>query len=203
MSNHYYDRNPQTDHHRKQWSFELLGKNFHFITDSGVFSKNIVDYGSRTLINAFSWNSLPAGKILEIGCGYGPIGLALAQATGRQVEMVDINERALDLAKQNARVNQVESVDIHFSDIYQELHDEKYAAIISNPPIRAGKKVVHQILTEAFDHLKGAGTLTIVIQKKQGAPSAKKKMADTFGNAQILRKDKGYYIIQSKKEESQ
>ena len=148
-----------------------------------------MDYGSRVLIDAFDWEELPdEGKILDVGCGYGPIGLALAFATQRFVEMVDINERAVSLAQGNAKRNQIEQVDIHQSNIYEVLHEETYAAIVSNPPIRAGKKVVHEILTGAYPRL------------KQGAPSAQKKMEETFGNAEIVTKDKGYYIIKSVKE---
>ncbi len=170
------------------------------MTDSGVFSRDTVDYGSRVLIDAFEWGELPEGSLLDVGCGYGPVGLALAYASQRPVEMIDINQRAVDLAKGNAQRNGIEQVDIHQSNIYAQLNQPAYAAILSNPPIRAGKEVVHEILTGAFPLLKAGGTLTIVIQKKQGAPSAQKKMQETFGNAEIIKKDKGYYIIQSVKE---
>lgn len=199
MSNHYYTEQPTLAHQLDRWSFELKGKNFSFLTDSGVFSKKTVDYGSRVLIDTFEWAMLPEGKILDVGCGYGPIGLSLAFATKRAVEMVDINQRAVYLAQENAKNNQIEQTDIHTSNIYETLNEKSYAAIVSNPPIRAGKKVVHEILTGAFHLLKEGGTLTVVIQKKQGAPSAEKKMAEIFGNVEILKKDKGYYILQSTK----
>ena len=169
------------------------------MTDSGVFSRGIVDYGSRVLIEHFEAEDLPAGTLLDVGCGYGPIGLALAHQTQRPVEMIDVNNRAVELAQENAKRNGIEA-DIHQSNIYETLHQETYAAIISNPPIRAGKKVVHQILIEAEPLLKVGGSLTIVIQKKQGAPSAKSRMEEVFGNAEIVAKDKGYYIIRSIKE---
>ena len=201
MTNHYYSQDPTTEHDFEQWSFELKGKNFQFVTDSGVFSRETVDFGSRVLIDTFNWEELPVdGKILDVGCGYGPIGLAIAFASQRFVEMVDINSRAVELAQGNANRNGIKQVDIHQSNIYEAVHEETYAAIVSNPPIRAGKKVVHEILTEAYPRLKSGGTLTIVIQKKQGAPSAKSKMAETFGNAEIVHKEKGYYIIKSIKE---
>ncbi|MGX7196329.1 class I SAM-dependent methyltransferase [Enterococcus olivae] len=202
MSNHYYSEKPQTAHDFEEWDFELKGKNFHFVTDSGVFSRETVDYGSRVLIDAFDWEELPEGPILDLGCGYGPIGLSISFASERLVEMVDVNQRAVDLAQRNAQRNGIEKIEIHSSYIYETLNHESYAAILSNPPIRAGKQVVHEILTEAYPRLKVGGTLTIVIQKKQGAPSAQKKMKDTFGNAEIIKKDKGYYIIQSVKEEA-
>lgn len=200
MSNHYYTEEPTLAHQLERWSFELRDKNFSFLTDSGVFSKKTVDYGSRVLIDTFDWQKLPEGKILDVGCGYGPIGLSLAHASKRSVEMVDINQRAVYLAQENAKINQIENVDIHASNIYETLNEKEYAAIVSNPPIRAGKKVVHEILTGAEALLKTGGTLTVVIQKKQGAPSAEKKMNEVFGNVEILKKDKGYYILQSVKE---
>ncbi|WP_159722391.1 class I SAM-dependent methyltransferase [Enterococcus sp. CSURQ0835] len=199
MTNHYYTENPETPHDFEAWSFALRGKNFQFVTDSGVFSRNTVDYGSRVLIEHFSFEELPAGTLLDVGCGYGPIGLALAAAGNHPVELIDINQRAVDLAQGNARRNQI-TADIHQSNLYETLHQTEYAAIISNPPIRAGKQVVHEILTGAESRLKTGGTLTVVIQKKQGAPSAKKKMAETFGNVAIVSKDKGYYILKSVKE---
>jgi 16S rRNA (guanine1207-N2)-methyltransferase len=200
MTNHYYTEQPDTAHDLEQWSFELKGKKFQFVTDSGVFSRETVDYGSRVLIDAFTWTELPEGKILDVGCGYGPIGLALAYASQLPVEMVDINQRAVGLAEGNAKRNHIENVEVHQSNIYEEVKDT-YAAIVSNPPIRAGKKVVHEILTGAYPRLKKGGTLTIVIQKKQGAPSAQKKMEETFGNVEIVTKDKGYYILKSIKED--
>ncbi|MDT2702967.1 class I SAM-dependent methyltransferase [Enterococcus dongliensis] len=199
MANHYYSENPETAHDLHQWSFELAGKNFQFVTDSGVFSRGTVDYGSRVLIEHFEAEDLPAGTLLDVGCGYGPIGLALAHRTQRPVEMIDVNNRAVELAQENAKRNGIEA-DIHQSNIYETLHQETYAVIISNPPIRAGKKVVHQILIEAEPLLEVGGSLTIVIQKKQGAPSAKSRMEEVFGNAEIVAKDKGYYIIRSIKE---
>lgn len=200
MTNHYYSERPDTEHDFGEWSFELRGKTFHFTTDSGVFSRGTVDYGSRVLIDAFQWEELPEGTILDVGCGYGPIGLSLAFASERPVEMIDINERAVELAQRNAKINRIENVTIHQSNIYETLNQEEYAAIVSNPPIRAGKKVVHEILSGAHARLKTAGTLTVVIQKKQGAPSAEKKMAEVFGNVEIVTKDKGYYILRSVKE---
>ena len=200
MNNHYYTENPDLAHDLEQWSFELRGKKFQFLTDSGVFSRNTVDFGSRVLIDAFEWENLPEGKLLDVGCGYGPIGLTLASLSGRTVEMIDVNQRAVALAQENAKKNHVENVDIHTSNIYADTHEQQYAAIISNPPIRAGKKVVHEILSEAHPRLLVGGTLTVVIQKKQGAPSAEKKMTEVFGNVEIVTKDKGYYILKSVKE---
>lgn len=199
MGNHYYTNQPEVAHDRKKWTFPLRGKNFTFITDSNVFSKGTVDFGSRVLIDAFDDTNLPEGDILDVGCGYGPIGLSLAHSTGRHVEMVDVNERAVELAKENADLNGIKHVTVYPSNIYEKVERTDFAAVVSNPPIRAGKSVVHGIIEESYDKLVKSGTLTIVIQKKQGAPSAKKKMEEIFGNAEVVAKEKGYFIIVSEK----
>ncbi|AST84719.1 MULTISPECIES: class I SAM-dependent methyltransferase [Latilactobacillus] len=197
MTDYYYSKNPEVEHAEKNWTFELRGFNFKFTTDNGVFSKNTVDYGSRALLDAVDLSETPAGPILDMGCGYGPIGMTLAKlAPERQIDMVDVNERALGLAQKNCDLNQIQNVAIFESAEYQNV-TAQYAAILTNPPIRAGKAVVQNILKGAYDHLLPDGELDVVIQKKQGAPSAKQLMADTFGNVQIIHKDKGYYILQS------
>lgn len=201
MSNHYYTKNPEVASKETSWTYRLKNKEFRFISDSGVFSKNTIDFGSRLLIETFQLAEDVKGDILDVGCGYGPMGLAAAFAyPERQVEMVDVNERALSLARRNAEVNNIHNVKIYESSTYDRVETGKqFAAIISNPPIRAGKQIVHRILSEAHPHLVPGGTLTVVIQKKQGAPSAEKKMLEVFGNAEVIVRDKGYWIIRSVK----
>lgn len=201
MSNHYYTKNPETESKETSWTFPLRGREFRFISDSGVFSKKTIDFGSRLLIETFRLNEEVAGDILDVGCGYGPMGLALAHAyPARLVEMVDVNERALSLARRNAEANNIRNVKVYESNTYDQVPEgRQFAAIVSNPPIRAGKQVVHRILSEAHTHLLSGGTLTVVIQKKQGAPSAEQKMLEVFGNVAVIERDKGYWIIQSVK----
>ena len=142
----------------------------------------------------------PEGKLLDVGCGYGPLGLTLAKLDpSRSIEMVDINERALALAQKNAEDNHIKNVSIYASSLYANVEHQKFAGIFSNPPIRAGKKTVHAILEEAIFYLKKEGYLTIVIQRKQGAPSAQKKMEAVFGNVERISLDNGYWILQSQK----
>ncbi|MBC2170591.1 class I SAM-dependent methyltransferase [Listeria booriae] len=201
MSNkHYYTKNSDLDHNRKTWNFELRGSSIKFISDAGVFSKTTVDFGSRLLIESFEATS-PAGKFLDVGCGYGPIGLAFAKSYPEaQVDMVDVNDRALELSVENAKNNGLENVRVFESSVYDAVADCDYTDIISNPPIRAGKKVVHEILSKSFEHLQTGGSLWIVIQKKQGGPSAAAKMEEVFGNVEVVAKDKGYFIYRSVKE---
>ena len=191
----YYAENPDSAHDIHELKVTLLGQSFTFLTDSGVFSKKMVDYGSQVLLNTLDFEK---GKtLLDLGCGYGPLGISLAKVQGVKPTMVDINNRAIDLAKRNAQKNGVEA-DIFQSDIYEKVNGT-FDYIISNPPIRAGKQVVHTIISQSINYLKVGGNLTIVIQKKQGAPSAKAKMEEVFGNVEILKRDKGYYILRSEK----
>ncbi len=192
----YYAENPDAAHDIHELRVDLLGEKMTFLTDAGVFSKKMVDFGSQLLLKCLEVNQ--GETVLDVGCGYGPLGLSLAKAYGVQATMVDINNRALDLARQNAERNKVEAT-IFQSNIYEQVED-KFDHVISNPPIRAGKQVVHEIIEKSQDFLETGGDLTIVIQKKQGAPSAKSKMEEVFGNCEIVKKDKGYYILRSVKE---
>lgn len=191
----YYDEHPDAQNDIHELQVVLLGERMKFLTDAGVFSKKMIDFGSQVLLSCLSFQQ--GETVLDVGCGYGPLGLSLVKAQGIHATMVDVNTRALDLAKKNAALNKVEAT-IFQSNVYDQV-EGSFDHIISNPPIRAGKKVVHQVLSGSFDHLNPGGDLTIVIQKKQGAPSAKAKMEEVFGNCEILKKDKGYYILRSEK----
>ena len=196
MSKMYYAENPDAAHDIHDLRVELLGHKLTFLTDAGVFSKKMIDFGSQLLLKCLELEK--GERVLDVGCGYGPLGITLVKAYGVQATMVDINNRALDLARKNAERNQV-SATIFQSNIYEQV-EGKFDHVISNPPIRAGKQVVHEIIEKSKDFLEDDGDLTIVIQKKQGAPSAKSKMEDVFGNCEIVKKDKGYYILRSVKE---
>ena len=196
MSKMYYAEDPDATHDIHELRVELLGQKMTFLTDAGVFSKKMVDFGSQLLLKCLEVNQ--GETVLDLGCGYGPLGLSLAKAYGVQATMVDINNRALDLARQNAERNKVEAT-IFQSNIYEQV-EGTFDHVISNPPIRAGKQVVHEIIEKSIDYLVDGGDLTIVIQKKQGAPSAKNKMEEVFGNCEVVKKDKGYYILRSVKE---
>ena len=196
MSKMYYAENPDAAHDIHELRVDLLGEKMTFLTDAGVFSKKMIDFGSQLLLKCLEVDE--GETVLDVGCGYGPVGLSLAKAYGVQATMVDINNRALDLARQNAERNKVEAT-IFQSNIYEQV-EGTFDHVISNPPIRAGKQVVHEIIEKSKDLLETGGDLTIVIQKKQGAPSANSKMEEVFGNCEIVKKDKGYYILRSVKE---
>lgn len=195
MTKMYFAENPDAKHDIHELNVELLGQQLTFLTDAGVFSKKMIDYGSRVLLSVLDFEA--GERVLDVGCGYGPLGLTLAKAQGVAATMVDINQRALDLAQKNAERNQI-SAEILQSNVYEKVSGI-FDHIISNPPIRAGKQVVHEVISGSYGHLTEGGDLTLVIQKKQGAPSAKSKMETVFGNCEIVKKDKGYYILRSEK----
>ena len=195
MTKMYFAENPDAKHDIHELNVELLGQRLTFLTDAGVFSKKMIDFGSRVLLSVLDFEA--GERVLDVGCGYGPLGLTLAKAQGVTATMVDINQRALDLAQKNAERNQV-SAHIFQSNVYEKVSGI-FDHIISNPPIRAGKQVVHEVISGSYEHLTEGGDLTLVIQKKQGAPSAKSKMEAVFSNCEIVKKDKGYYILRSEK----
>ncbi|ASK61666.1 16S rRNA methyltransferase [Virgibacillus phasianinus] len=197
MSEHYFSQKPQSKSSPKTWSYRLREKEYTFTSDYGVFSKNEIDYGSRLLITKLTEPKV-SGDVLDLGCGYGPIGIAIANAyPDRRVVLADVNERALQLAEQNAMQNWVKNVQCISSDRFSNLTEYTFAAIVTNPPIRAGKKVVHAMIEESKSALKKNGELWVVIQKKQGAPSAKEKLMDVFGNAEVVARDKGYFLLKA------
>ncbi|MGG6312223.1 class I SAM-dependent methyltransferase [Paenibacillus macerans] len=198
MSDHYYTSRPKAAHDRKMWDATLRGQTYRFISDAGVFAKGGVDFGSRTLIEAMD---IPMdAEVLDIGCGYGPIGLTAARLAGRgHVTMIDVNGRAVELAKENAAANKVDNVTILESDLFAAVGDRQFDVVLTNPPIRAGKATVHAIFEGAFERLRSGGALWVVIQKKQGAPSAKEKLESLFSRVEEVTKDKGYRIFKAVK----
>lgn len=195
----YYATNPIVDHDEHVIDYQIDGIDLKFTTDAGVFSKKRVDYGSGVLIKEMVKVAFPNDNILDVGTGYGPLGLFAAKLWPEQtVEMVDVNERGLKLAQKNAALNGINNVKIYSSDVYNQVEiTKKFGLILTNPPIRAGKNVVANILTEAKVHLVENGIILVVIQKKQGEPSARKLLRNTFGNCTILKRDKGYYVLQA------
>ncbi len=196
---HYYTNNMELKSDETRIYFQYKNHNIILASDYGVFSKEKVDYGTRVLLDAIDIKE-NIGKILDVGCGYGTIGVSLKkQYPHLSVEMIDVNERAVYLANQSIKYNDLENIIAYKSYAYENV-EGCFDIILSNPPIRAGKKVVFEILEGAYNHLNKNGEMIVVIQKKQGAPSAKKKLEDIFGNCEIIKRDKGYFILKSVKE---
>lgn len=198
MSNQYFENNPNLKSEQVELTYYIKGLMMRFYSDNGVFSKNRVDFGSSLLLKTLP--SLEHKDILDVGCGYGPIGLTIAKTNPSSfVHMIDVNERAVSLAMKNKTLNKIENAEIFVSDIYEKVN-RKYDCIVTNPPIRAGKKVVWAITLGALEYLLPNGEMWCVIQKKQGAESLIKGLKTVFSNVEIVEKDKGYCIIRSKKD---
>lgn len=194
---HYFSENPSTAHELRRFEYEVKGHKIFFTTDKGVFSRLNVDKGSDLMINAMPENL--SGSLLDMGCGYGAIGLSLAKINpSLHVTMVDINQRAVELAIKNAKANKIDNVTIFKSDGFSEVTG-LFDYIVTNPPIRAGKEVVHSILEQSIEHLREGGMLYVVIQKKQGGPSAVDKLMYVYGNCEKIVKSGGYWVLRSRK----
>ena len=170
----------------------VSGRKFIFLTDNGVFSKDGLDFGSRLLLETIPLEEV-GGKILDMGCGYGVFGIILSKLTSSYVDMVDVNLRAMHLAERNAKLNGVSNVNIFESNVYENVSG-KYSTIVTNPPIRAGKKVVYDILMNAKDYLDENGKLFLVIRKEQGAKSLIVDLKKIY-TVEVLEKSKGFYIL--------
>lgn len=192
---HYFTDNRNLEENRKEIPFRFLGVYYTFITDNGVFSKSEVDFGTWVLLKTICKENLGT-RMLDLGCGYGVVGVVCKkQFQELDILSVDVNPRAVELAKLNAEKNQVE-INVDESDCYSNVTGT-FTSIVTNPPIRAGKQVIYKMFEEAFDFLDVNGVLWIVIRKQQGAPSAKKKIEEIFGNCEIVEKEKGYYILKA------
>ncbi len=187
----HYFTNTNVKSNLQNFTVKMLDKEFVFNTDNGVFSKNGLDFGSRLLINNLIKENL-SGEILEVGCGYGIIGIILSLVLNVKVDMIDVNQRAIHLTEMNLKQNK-SLANVFYSDCYENIN-KKYDYIITNPPIRAGKKIVYKILREAKNYLKENGSLYFVMRKEQGALSTIKDMQDIY-KITILEKSKGYLII--------
>ena len=168
---------------------------FTLWSDNGVFCKDRLDFGTRLLLEHIDWNNV-SGRVLDIGCGYGPIGITAKKLTSCDLVMCDVNKRALHLCERNLKENKEEALVVE-SNCYENITGT-FNTIITNPPIRAGKKVVYEILFGAKDYLIDGGSLYLVIHKDQGAKSVIKDLEKEY-NVEILEKDKGFFVIKCKK----
>ena len=192
---HYYTDNKNLDSNKKEFTYYFANKVFTFTTDNGVFSKNNVDYGSYVLIKTIYKLDL-GNSLLDYGSGYGPIGIILKTFNPHlEVDMVDVNSRAIDLARINCQNHKLDITANVCEDISQ-LH-KKFDTVVLNPPIRAGKKVIYDLYHKAKEVLNDDGHFYIVIRKAQGGNSSKAMLETIFKNVMIINKDKGYYVIDS------
>lgn len=175
------------------------GLELRLATDAGVFSRGGLDRGTELLLKALELG--PCESVLDLGCGYGALGIAAAKLSqGGRVVLTDVNERAAGLAKSNLRENQVANAEVRVGDLYEAVPGLAFDHIVCNPPIRAGRAVVDRIISEAPAHLLDGGHLWLVARTRQGADAIRGRMAQAFGNAEIVRRGSGYKVLRSTKE---
>ena len=198
MAEHYYTNSPTSKHEERHITAQIGNRCLRFETDAGTFSKEHLDPGSKALID-----TVPAlsGRVADIGCGWGAIGVSLAvKNPDAFLEMVDVNERALALARKNADANGVTNCSVGLSDALSEVAPG-LSFVVTNPPIRAGKQVIYGFFAQAHEKLLPGGRLYIVIRKQHGAPSAIKFLQTLYAEVNTLEKEAGYWSLEAVKAE--
>ena len=193
MTEHYYTSNPSAAHDERQFDVEIFGRTLRFTTDAGVFSRDGLDRGTEVLLKA-----LPplSGRVLDLGCGWGAVGVALAAADpALEIVMTDVNRRAAELARRNLLVNGARA-EVLMGDGFEAVTGA-FDAIVTNPPIRAGKAVIYGLFERARDFLLPGGALYVVIRKQQGAPSALKFLKEKYTSAELIDRSSGFHVIRA------
>lgn len=195
---HYYTEKPKSKPQLGLIRTHLRGRLFEFLTSSGVFSKKRVDLGTRLLIESMV---LPEkGCVLDLGCGYGPVGIAAAVFYPYlRVLMVDVNERAVWLTRENTRRNSVDNVEVRRGFLYEPVENVKFNVILCNPPVSAGMQMVLPIVSGAPEHLGEDGLFQIVVRSKIGGKRVSNELEKTFGSVKVLARKSGYRVLLSKK----
>jgi len=197
--NHYFAEHPKSKMRLGIIHTHLRGIHFEFLTASGVFSKKRVDLGTRLLIESMV---LPQeGYVLDIGCGYGAVGIAAATFNPNlRVIMVDVNERAVRLARQNAEKNYVSNVEVRRGYLYDPVTDLVFSCVLSNPPVSAGMETVKAIISEAPEHMASKALFEMVVKSKIGGKRLLMVFEEAFGNIEVLARKSGYRVLMSKKQ---
>ena len=190
--NHYFTNNPNYISNRRKISFRFLTILETFYSDDNVFSKDTLDYGSRVLLETLMKQDIN-GKVLDLGCGIGYIGIMLKKYKDIDLTMSDINQQASDLALENSRLYKQDNKVLQ-SDGFANIEDN-FDIIVSNPPIRVGKKIMYSLFKESYDHLNEDGRLYLVIRAQQGAASTVKYLQTFQAKVEVIEKKGGYWII--------
>ena len=195
MNDHYYTRDPRSASRPAECTFTYRGNSLIFQTDAGVFSRGEVDTGTRLLLEALPEQM--SGEILDLGCGWGVIGISIAKAWPEtRVTLADVNNRALQLSRENAERNRVKVICAE-SDGMAAVEGKTFDAVVTNPPIRAGKQVIYKMFADAAKSLNPGGALYLVIRKQQGAESCMKYLQTLFDSVEKLDKSGGFWVLKA------
>ena len=196
MSEHYFTKQPTSEHKKRKIGLEVRGKRLFFGTDAGMFSPKSVDNGTLALIK---YMQVPEkGKVLDLGCGYGVLGI-IAALEAEEVILSDVNGRAVGCAKKSIRANRIRNATAVRGDMFEKAPGP-FACILMNPPMAAGKEVVFGMIDGALGHLERGGSLQVVARSKKGGQSIKKRMEEVFGNVEIIGRQSGFHIYKSVRE---
>ena len=195
---HYFVEYPKSKARYGLVHAYLRGKRFEFLTSSGVFSKLRIDLGTRLLIESMV---LPEkGCVLDVGCGYGAVGISAAAFNPNlRVLLTDVNSRAIWLAKQNVEKNYVYNVEVRRGNLYEPLEDISLDCVLSNPPVSAGMEVVKAMICEAPDHMLERGVFQMVVRSKVAGKRFLSFFEEAFGNVEVLARESGYRVLISQK----
>jgi 16S rRNA (guanine1207-N2)-methyltransferase len=198
MSGQYFETRPVSKRKPARISVTIRGRPFTFQTDSGVFSREGLDRGTELLLEAIEVG--PCESMLDLGCGYGPIGIVAARLSeGGHVILTDVNERAVALARTNIAANGLRNAEVRIGDVYAPVDDMLFDHILCNPPIRAGRGIVDRIIREAPSHLLDGGNFWLVARTRQGADTIRLRMRNAFDNADVVKRGSGFKVLRSVK----
>ncbi|MCK5761693.1 MAG: class I SAM-dependent methyltransferase [Candidatus Izimaplasma sp.] len=195
MVHYFSENNDNLKSNPQVIAFSVKNTPLKFNTDNGVFSKSYFDRGTEILLKYLVVKE-SFKSALDLGCGYGVIGIYLNKAFDLSVDMVDINKRAVNLTESNIELNNVKA-NVFLSNGFENI-ENKYDLIITNPPIRAGKEIVYRFFEDAAKHLNEDGEFYLVINKKHGAQSALTRLKTIYGEVEIINKKKGFNVIKCK-----
>ncbi|TRO46274.1 class I SAM-dependent methyltransferase [Candidatus Bathyarchaeota archaeon] len=197
-SEHYFTATPKSEAKFGMVHTHLRDKAFKFLTASSVFSKKQVDLGTRLLIESMQ---LPeAGAVLDVGCGYGAVGIAAAASNPLlHIVMTDVNMRAVQLARKNIKLNKVNNAEVRHGYLYERIKNSLFNCVLSNPPVSAGMETVKAIVTQAPRVMIEEATFQMVIRSKIGAKTLPSVFNETFGDCIVLARKSGYRVFLAKK----
>lgn len=196
---HYFIETKHSEKDFFEFDAEMCGEKLTIRSCDNIFSKDEVDLGSQTLIQTVVEKVNPTGQGLDFGCGYGVIGIVLTKKCNVVMDFADVNGTAIELTRTNLLKNGIRtSGDLIKTDNFENI-SKTYDFIVTNPPIKTGKKLLFSVMENCYNHLKENGTLTLVIRKDHGEESLKKHLTNIFGNCEVIKRNKGFYVLHCKK----